>query len=145
VADLPTAERKRRMLHDEKTSVEDLNDLGDAFREAGRLGEALEAYARTLDEKRLRSLRERALAMGEVFVLTQTERLLKDEIPAKDWRAAAEKALADGRLRHARTAFDRAGDEEKAREIEASLPPPPAARPEKILASEDPGGRRGEQ
>jgi len=129
VADLPNAERKRRFLHDEKTTDDGLNDLGDEFRRAGRLGEALEAYAKTGDEKRLRSLREHAVAKGEVFVLAQTERLLKDEAAARDWRMAAEQAEADGRLLHARTAFKRAGDEARAEEITARLPSPPESRP----------------
>jgi hypothetical protein len=132
VADLPNAERKRRILHEEKTTDDDLNDLGDRFREAGRLGEAIEAYAKTLDEKRIRSLRDYAIATGEPFVLAQTERLLRDEVPARDWRAVAEQAEADGRLHHARKAYERAGDEEKAASITSRLPTPPAARPEKL-------------
>ncbi len=131
MADLPNAEKKRRLLHEERATDDELNALGDRFREAGRLGEALEAYAKTLDEKRLRSLREHAVGAGEVFVLTQTERLLKDEAPAKDWLAAARRAEADGRFLHAGTAYGRAGDEEKAQAMASRTPEPPLTRPEK--------------
>jgi hypothetical protein len=138
VPDLPTPDRKRKILHDERTDPETLNQLADAFREAGRLGEALEMLAVTRDEKRLRSLRDLAVARGEVFVLTQTERLLREKAPEKVWRAVAETALAEGRFRQATRAFERAGDAAKAGEAASRIPPPPPCRPEKAAPEEKP-------
>jgi tetratricopeptide (TPR) repeat protein len=123
--DLPNSDVKRRLLHDERTPPETLNELADGYREAGRLGEALECLERTGDETRLGRLREDAVSRGEVFVLAQTERLLEDHVDAKAWRDAAEAALADGRLAHARTAFERAGDEVRAEEVAVRMPAVP--------------------
>ena len=129
--DLPSAEAKRRILHDPKASPESLADLADDYLRAGRLGETLEMLTITGDETRLRKLREHAIAHGEAFVLTQTERLLKDQASARDWLATAEKALADARYRQATTAFERAGDPARAAEAEAKIPAAPPCRPEK--------------
>jgi hypothetical protein len=129
VSDLPSPDRKRRALHDERTSEEELNDLADRFEEAGRLGEVLEILERTRDGERLRRIRKTAVTRGEVFVLAQTERLLRDVAPAESWRAAGEKALTEGRFRQARTAFERAGDEERAAAAGSEIPAPPRTRP----------------
>jgi hypothetical protein len=126
---LPTPEQKRRLLHDDRTPPDRLDELADRYVEAERFGEAFEMLEKTRNEERLLRIRRLAVERGEPFLLAQTERLLRDRASTEDWLAVAEVAQRAGRLSHARNAFLRAGDEEKAEAVAADVPTPPTRRP----------------
>ena len=138
--DLDDVGTKRQRIYDDKTSADDQNALALRYLDEGRAGEALEFLERTRDRDTMQRVRAWAVARGEAFILTQTERFLVDEAPRDDWRAVADKAFAEGRWHHAKLAFERIGDEERAERAAANIaepPPPGLARRLKLKAERD--------
>jgi len=124
---------KRQRNYDAKVSDAERNALAMRYVEADRPVEALELLERTRDRDGLLRVRAWAVERGDAFVVTQTERFLRDQATADEWRRTAEKAFAAGRWHHAKTAWERAGDEAAAARAAEKLPEPPPIGPGRRL------------
>lgn len=113
-APLPPEWKVRELVTDPKLTDEQVNSLGDQFLDAGRPAVALLFYERTKDRERLKRVLSLAVDTGDAFLLRAVERLAPGSASESDWRAAAERALADKKLLFAKQAFEKAGDTEKA-------------------------------
>ncbi len=126
VKDLNDVAAKRALLYSLKPDASAQNAAAQQYLAAGRAAEALELFERTRDREGLLAVRRWAVARGDGFVLTQTERFLEDEASKDDWKSAAERAFADGRWHNARDAYLRAGDEASATKAGDQIPEAPA-------------------
>lgn len=127
--DLDDVLTKREKIYDPRVGDEERNALAMRYLEADRPAEALEFLERTGDRDGLLRVRAWAVEHGEAFILTQTERFLRDQAPPAEWRAAAERAARDARWHHAQTAYERAGDEAEAARAAENVPEPPPIGP----------------
>jgi hypothetical protein len=115
--------KKRDLLHNPNASAEEIARHGRDYLEEARLVDALDFFEKAGNEEGLRRIKELSLEQGDPFLLQQTGKILKEKIDDKDWRKVGEKALAEGRLLSALTAFKALSDEEKIQEIQARLRP----------------------
>jgi hypothetical protein len=114
VVKLPSEERVRELTADTRLSPDQANQQGDLFARAGKLPQAMMFYERSRDAGRLSQVKEKAIQMGDAFLLHWITRLAPDLVKEGEWKDAGERALADGKFLFAKDCFEKAGDEAKA-------------------------------
>jgi hypothetical protein len=87
----------------------------------GRLVDALDFFEKARDLDGIRRIREESILEGDPFLLYQTSKFLKESPLPEVWRKVGEKALAEGRLQQALTAFKAVPDEEQMEKIQIML------------------------
>jgi hypothetical protein len=114
---LPSEERVRELTADPELKAEDANRHADLFLAAGKPTIALMFLERTKDAERLARVKSGAVAAGDAFLLHHVHRLRPGSIEAGEWREAASRARADGKLLFARECYLQAGDEDLATQV----------------------------
>jgi hypothetical protein len=114
---LPTEERVRELTADPKLGAEDANRYADLFLQGGKPAISLMFLERSKDESRLRKVAAEAVAAGDAFLLHGVNRIRPDTVDVQQWRDAAVRARAAGKLLFARDCYEQAGDGEKAVEL----------------------------
>jgi len=114
VLKLPSEERIRELTADPRLTPDQANQHGDLFARAGKLPQAMMFYERSRDASRLSQVKEKAIQMGDAFLLHWITRLAPELVKQGEWKDAGERALADGKFLFARDCFEKAGDEAKA-------------------------------
>ncbi|RMG16962.1 MAG: hypothetical protein D6731_05030 [Planctomycetota bacterium] len=137
MARLPDALERRTILYGKPRKPVDFQALGDDYRAAGRLSDACEAYEKIPAEDarraRIADLKAQAIGEGDYFVLHRID-ARGEALSAEEWRAACEKARAQGKLRYAHKCALRLADPALVAELEEALG---IARP--LEADEDQG------
>lgn len=121
--------KKRDLLHNEQVSTADLLRFAHAFLEDGRPVDALDFFEKAGDREGIHRIRRWSIEQGDPFLLRQTGKLLKEPIPAEEWRQVGQKALEEGRYAQALNAFRSAGDEDKIQEILTLMSQNPHVQP----------------
>jgi hypothetical protein len=114
---LPTEERVRELTADPKLAAEDANRYADLFLQAGKPAIALMFLERSKDEVRLRKLAADAASAGDAFLLHGVNRIRPETVDVQQWRDAAGRARAAGKLLFARDCYEQAGEADKAVEV----------------------------
>jgi hypothetical protein len=114
VLKLPSEERVRELTADPRLTPDQASQQGDLFARAGKLPQAMMFYERSRDVGRLSQVKEKAIQMGDAFLLHWITRLAPELVKEGEWKDAGERALADGKFLFARDCFEKAGDEAKA-------------------------------
>jgi len=129
--ELPSEERVRELTADPNLTNEDASRHGDQFAQAGKYAIALMFYERSKDRERLGSLKDKAVGMGDAFLLVGIARLAPDLVKAQEWREAGDRARKAGKLLFAKDCYEQAGDPESAQAVREEWlkifpgPPPP--------------------
>jgi hypothetical protein len=110
--------KKREMLHNTSISRDELAQYGWEYLKQDRPVDALDFFEKAQDLEGIRKIREWSLEQGDPFLLQQTGKLLKEQVPEDSWRKVGEKALGAGRFQQALMAFKARADEEKIKEIQ---------------------------
>jgi hypothetical protein len=145
-AALPSEERVRELTADPKLTADDANRYADQFLGDGKPAIALMFLERSKDETRLRDVVKSAADAGDAFLLHGVNRIRPATVEARQWRDAAARARAAGKLLFARDCYEQSGDADKAAEahaewlkiFETKSPEPKAQSPEAPPAP--PGG-----
>ena len=116
-----TCLKKRDLLHNPQVSGIELSQYGQEYLSHRRLADALDFFEKAQDQEGIRQVQAGSIEDGNPFLLQQTGRLLKEKIQKAVWRKVGEKALTDGRLQQALTAFRAIPDENKIEEIQTLL------------------------
>jgi hypothetical protein len=114
---LPSEERVRELTADPKLTADDANRYADVFIAAGKPTIALMFLERSKDPSRLDRVKKDAVGAGDAFLLHHVHRLHPGSIEAAEWREAAARARAEGKLLFARECYAQAGDEELATQV----------------------------
>ncbi|MBI4575807.1 MAG: hypothetical protein HY722_06035 [Planctomycetes bacterium] len=120
---MPDPMRKRELLYGPKVAGEDPTGLGDRFRGAGRLAEALEFYIRAGDRVRAQGLLQQAVEQGDAFLVERAGAAFPDLVDPDLRRRAARAAEGAGKWRYAATLYEKAGDAELAAQVRARFAP----------------------
>ncbi len=113
--------KKREMLHNTSISSDELAQYGWEYLKEDRPVDALDFFEKAQDLEGIRQIREWSLEQGDPFLLQQTGKLLKEQVPEDLWRKVGEKALGAGRFQQALMAFKALADEEKIKEIQTLI------------------------
>jgi hypothetical protein len=111
---LPSEERVRELTADPKLGPEDANRYADLFLQAGKPAIALMFLERSKDESRLRKVAAGAVDAGDAFLLHGVNRIRPETVDVQQWRDAAARARAAGKLLFARDCYEQAGEADKA-------------------------------
>jgi hypothetical protein len=95
---------KRRHLVEEALPAARASALAEAYLAEQRVFDALAFLSKAGDADRLRSLRDEAVASGDLFLVREITALLGDEPGASLWNAVAAAAAAAGKERCANEA-----------------------------------------
>ena len=112
---------KRDVLHGTESTRDLLVAHGDYFLEIDAVHDALSYFVRADHEEGIRRIVDAAIKDGQAFLLQRIERSHRFEVTPDVWRRTAESAEKAGKLRYALTAFERAGDTERANAIRVKL------------------------
>jgi hypothetical protein len=110
--------KKRDLLHNPQAGGSELSQYGQEYLRQDRPVDALDCFEKAGDMEGVRQVREISITEGQPFLLQQTSKLLGEKIASEVWEKVGEKALSEGRLYQALTAFKAAQNENKTREIE---------------------------
>ena len=136
---IPDPLEKRKLLYSKEVDRGvDLAALGDAYRDAGRLTEAIQFYARAQAEDSLAEVKDLVIDRGDSALLLTIQGVLENGVSAADWKRLADAALGKEKYSAAAEAYEKAGDEEAAAQAKAKLtelletvkPPEPIADPD---------------
>lgn len=114
---LPDPLTRRTILYGGDAAPEDLKRYAALYREAGRLTDSLEFYFQAQDAEGLADIQREAVRSGDAFLAARWEQLTGQAIPPERWAELAENALVAGWVLFARTAFKKAGQEERAESL----------------------------
>ncbi len=113
--------KKRDLLHNPHISAEELAQYGWEYLKQDRPVDALDFFEKAQNQEGIQRVREWSLEQGDPFLLQQTSKILKEQVPEDSWRKIGEKAKAAGRHQQALTAFKAVADEEKIQEIQTLM------------------------
>lgn len=113
--------KKRELLHNTSIGSGELAQYGWEYLKQDRPVDALDFFEKARDLDGIRQIREWSLEQGDPFLLQQTGKLLKEQVPEDSWRKVGEKALGAGRLQQALMAYKALADEEKIQEIQGLI------------------------
>ena len=109
------------MLHNPNINADELAQYGWEYFKQERPVDALDFFEKAQNLEGIQRIREWSLEQGDPFLLQQTSKILKEQVPEESWRKVGEKAKATGRHQHALTVFKAIADEEKIQEIQALM------------------------
>jgi len=109
------------MLHNPNIRADELAQYGWEYLKQDRPVDALDFFEKAQNWEGIRRIREWSLEQGDPFLLQQTSKMLKEQVPEDSWRKVGEKAKAAGRHQQALMAFKAIADEEKIQEIQALM------------------------
>ncbi|MGA3085385.1 MAG: hypothetical protein ABSE95_11395 [Thermodesulfobacteriota bacterium] len=113
--------KKRDLLHNPNISSDELAQYGWEYLKQDRPVDALDFFEKAQNWEGIRRIREWSLEQGDPFLLQQTSKILKEQVPEDSWRKVGEKAKVAGRHQQALMAYKAIADEEKIQEIQALM------------------------
>jgi hypothetical protein len=113
--------KKRDLLHNPNISMDELVQYGWEYLKQERPVDALDFFEKAQNVEGIQRIREWGLEQGDPFLLQQTSKMLKEQVPEESWRKVGEKAKAAGRHQQALMAFKAVADEDKILEIQALM------------------------
>jgi hypothetical protein len=113
--------KKRDLLHNPNISNDELVQYGWEYLKQERPVDALDFFEKAQNLEGIQRIREWSLEQGDPFLLQQTSKMLKEQVPEESWRLVGEKAKATGRHQQALLAFKAIADEDKIQEIQAVM------------------------
>jgi len=108
--------KKRRLLNARELRPEVCRQHGEKFLELGWWEDALAFFQKGQDAAGLAKIKAHCLASGDAYLLGRT-----GEKDPEAWRQLGEQALAQGKLRFARKAFELAGETAKVALVESLI------------------------
>ena len=108
---LPNYQEKQRVLYIKRPSQTDLIAYGDAFLEVGKISDAIEFYQQGNYAEGLEKIKGMALQSGDVMLLQQVVKPLRQSIPDETWNAIAQRAVELKKYLFALYAFERSNNE----------------------------------
>ncbi len=108
---LPNYQEKQHILHVKHHSDKDLIAYGDAFLDDGKISDAIDFYQKANYVHGLEKIKGMAELSGDVMVLQQVLKPLKQATPEKTWNAIGERALELKKYLFALYAFERGNNE----------------------------------
>jgi hypothetical protein len=115
--DLPAEERVRELTADPQLSAADATRYAEQFLRAGKPAISLMFLERSKDERLLREVAKTAADAGDAFLLHNVNKIRPDTVDVQQWRDAAARARAAGKLLFARECYEQAGEPERAAEV----------------------------
>jgi tetratricopeptide (TPR) repeat protein len=113
--------KKRDLLHNPNISNDEFVQYGWEYLKQERPVDALDFFEKAMNLEGIQRIRVWSLEQGDPFLLQQTSKMLKEQVPEESWRQVGEKAKAAGRHQQALMAFKAVADEEKIQEIQDLL------------------------
>jgi hypothetical protein len=120
--EIPGFDRKRKVLFGEKSSPEQLRQMGIRFMEEERYYDALEFFERAGSSDLARDIATGAMDDGNAQLYMRAKKVLGEEIGRGEWVELAGKAERAGFLSAAHLAQVRAGNDEEAARLASLLP-----------------------
>ena len=108
---LPNYQEKQHILHVKHHSDKDLIAHGDAFLDEGKISDAIDFYQKANYVHGLEKIKGMAELSGDVMVLQQVLKPLKQAITEKTWSAIGERALELKKFLFALHAFEKGNNE----------------------------------
>jgi hypothetical protein len=108
---LPNYQEKQHILHVKHHSDKDLIAYGDAFLDEGKISDAVDFYQKANYVHGLEKIKGMAELSGDVMVLQQVLKPLKQAIPEKTWNAIGERSLELKKYLFAFYAFEKGNNE----------------------------------
>ena len=113
--------KKRDLLNSEKVGKSELIKSGERFLQVGGLPDAIEFFEKADHKEGLARLMDRCISEGDYFLFSRLARILEESPSADEWMRLGDNALALSKLLFARSAYQKAGSQEKVAEIERLL------------------------
>lgn len=115
---LPDSLTKRSLLYSvKKTSTEQLKEIGENFYGQGQLSDAADFFSKAQEKQGLEKIKADAINDGDTFLLLKSVKLLGAEMLESDLVQCAQNAEKQSKIRHAITAYERLGDEERVEQL----------------------------
>ncbi len=108
---LPNYRDKQHILYIKQHSDKDLIEHGDAFLAAGKISDAIDFYQRANYLQGLEKIKGIAELSGDVMLLQQVQKPLKQTINEDAWAAIGQRALELKKYLFALYAFERSKNE----------------------------------
>ncbi|MGZ3596384.1 MAG: hypothetical protein ACXWMS_00765 [Syntrophales bacterium] len=124
---LPNYQEKQHILYVKHHSEKDLIAYGDAFLEEGKTSDAIDFYQKANYIQGLETIKSMAQQSGDVMLLQQVLKPLRQTIPEETWNAMGERALELKKYLFALYAFEKVNNNAM------------AGRIKEIIKSEDGG------
>jgi hypothetical protein len=113
--------KKRELLHNPQVSGSELSQYGQEYLRQNRPVDALDFFEKAGDMEGIRQVQEISIKEGQPFLLQQTSKLLRENVPSEVWEKVGQQAVNEGRLSQALTAFKAVQNENKIQEIESRM------------------------
>lgn len=123
--------KKRDLLNNDRADKSELMKLGERYLQDGRLSDCIDCLEKAQHLEGLFQLRERCAAEGDYFLYNRLAKILEESPPSEEWRQLGDKALDQGKLLFALSAYKQADSPEKVAEVEKLLKLP--TKPDDIL------------
>jgi len=124
---LPNYQEKQHILYIKHHSEKDLIAYGDAFLEEGKISDAIDFYQKANNVQGLEKIKGMAELSGDVMLLQQVLKPLRQTIPEETWNAIGQRALEFKKHLFALYAFEKGNNDTI------------AGRIKEIIKSEDDG------
>ena len=108
---LPNYREKQNILYIKHRSESELIAYGDAFLEEGKISDAIDFYQKANYVEGLERIKGMALLSGDVMILQQVLKSLKQAIPDETWSAMGQRALELKKYVFALYAFEKGNNE----------------------------------
>ncbi len=119
--ELPSFRHKRKVLFGEKTSREELREMGRRFMDHQRYDDALEFFQRAEAKDLVRQTARRAIETGNTPLLMRAKKILDEPIAEDEWTQVAEAAERAGLFSAAQLAHRQAGHEGEAERLNRKM------------------------
>jgi len=107
---LPNYQEKQRMLYVKRHPDKDLIAHGDAFLEEGKISDAIDFYQKANYVQGLEKIKGIAELSGDVMILQQVLKPLKQSVSDEVWKAIGERALEFKKYLFALRAFEKSNN-----------------------------------
>jgi hypothetical protein len=108
---LPSYQEKQHILYAKRPSETDLIAYGDAFLEEGKISDAIDFYQKANYVQGLETIKGMAEQSGDVMLLQQVLKPLKQTIPQEAWNTIGERALTVKKYLFALYAFKKGNND----------------------------------
>jgi hypothetical protein len=108
---LPNYQEKQHVLYIKRPSEKDLIAYGDAFLEEGKISDAIDFYQKANYVQGLETIKGMAERSGDVMLLQQVLKPLRQTIPEETWNIIGERALKAKKHLFAFYAFEKGNND----------------------------------
>jgi hypothetical protein len=108
---LSNYQEKQHILYIKRPSEKDLIAYGDAFLEEGKISDAIDFYQKANYVQGLETIKGMAEQSGDVMLLQQVLKALKQTIPGESWNTIGERALKVKKYMFALYAFEKGSND----------------------------------